>query len=164
MVIFLIGFMGSGKSFTGRVLAEELNYDFVDMDSAIESLEGRSIKEIFEKEGEEYFRKLEQKSIQGLQLDKNVVVATGGGAPCFYDNIEAMNKKGLTVFLNPPTNVIVDRLINEKDKRPLLNKVKDKADLTQFVNEQLAKRLPFYKRAALEISDNNVQSIIRNIL
>jgi len=97
MLIFLIGFMGSGKSFIGRNLAPILDFEYIDMDKYIEEKEALSITEIFEQKGEVYFREQEHLFIKNIDTTKNYVISTGGGVPCFYNNMDLMNEKGLTI-------------------------------------------------------------------
>ncbi|HOR39786.1 MAG TPA: shikimate kinase, partial [Paludibacteraceae bacterium] len=96
--IFLIGYMGAGKTTIGEQLAERLGYKFLDMDHVIEEKMQQSVSQIFSEKGEEEFRRLERECLEEISTEQNVVVATGGGAPCFYDNMERMNAYGLTVY------------------------------------------------------------------
>ena len=143
MLIFLLGFMGSGKSFTGKRLAEKFGIDFVDLDEYIETKEGQTIREIFEEHGEAYFRKKEKQYLQELGERKMTIVATGGGAPCFFDNMEWMNNHGVTVYLETPAPVLAKRLEQEMEKRPLLKKL-TRIELQDFIDKKLVERNPFY--------------------
>ena len=100
MIIFLLGFMGAGKTTIGRDLANSMNFKFIDLDEYIEKKENSTVFDIFNKKGEKHFRQLEHYSLKELILLNNIVIATGGGTPCFFDNISIMNKYGLTIYIN----------------------------------------------------------------
>ena len=138
--------MGSGKSYTGKQLAERLNYDFQDLDDAIEAKAGKTIREIFADEGEAHFRQLERQCLWELGEQTKLVVATGGGAPCFFDNMELMNAAGLTIFLDTPVETLVQRLKPEIAHRPLLAGKSD-TELQAFIDQKLSERRPFYEQA-----------------
>jgi len=138
--------MGSGKSYTGKRLAERLNFDFQDLDDAIEAKAGKTIRAIFAEEGEAHFRQLERQCLQELGEQPTLVVATGGGAPCFFDNMEVMNTAGLTIFLDIPVDILAQRLKPEIAHRPLLAS-KSEAELQAFITQKLAERRPFYEQA-----------------
>jgi shikimate kinase len=144
--VFVIGFMGSGKSTFGKKLATKLGYGFIDLDEEVVKLAGKSISEIIEQEGEEKFRQLENTALKGLDIS-NKVISTGGGTPCFYDNIEWMKEHGLVVYLNVPEGVIYSRLkTTDLTQRPLLKGLDDDG-LKQFIHTKLEERLPYYYRA-----------------
>lgn len=143
--IILVGFMGSGKTTFGRNLAEKLNYQFIDTDKEIETLVGMSIPTIFEKKGEAYFRQLEREFIKQLKV-QNVVIATGGGLPCFYDNMNYLNKIGVTVYLKYSVEELFERLKNETISRPLL-KEKSDTELFEFIEGLLKSRESYYLKA-----------------
>jgi len=151
MRIFLIGFMGSGKSTLGKKLSELVKAPFIDLDSAIESAEGKSISEIFKDRGEEYFRKTETETLHETARSRNVVIATGGGTPCFHNNMEWMNEKGVTVYLKAEPGELYHRLLKERQTRPLLAHLGDVA-LFDFIVSSLAHREPYYVQAAIKIS------------
>ena len=144
--IFLVGFMGSGKSTVGRNLAEKINWDFVDLDEVIEKREGLTISQIFEEKGEEYFRNKEALYLRELSQKEKVVVATGGGAPCFSDNMSWMNEHGLTIYLKADAELLLERLKAETISRPLL-KGKSEAELRYFIKAKMQDREPFYSQA-----------------
>lgn len=156
MRIFLIGFMGSGKTTIGEQLAIRLNYKFIDMDDYIVENEVRSINDIFEKDGEDVFRKIEQRAVHNLCKIDNVVIGSGGGAPCFFDNMDQMNKYGETFYLKMDTNGLVGRLYNATNERPLV-KGKSKTELKEFIDEILIKREPFYSKAKYTIQAENMR-------
>lgn len=151
MKYFIVGYMASGKTTFGRELAKEKGLPFVDLDESIESREGRSITEVFATDGEKYFRKKEREILHEIceGMDE-FVLATGGGTPCFFDNMDYMNQAGTTVFLNTSPLVIVERLKRQRDNRPVLAKYSDN-ELEFFVREHLESRLPFYLKAQKQV-------------
>ena len=146
MRIFLVGFMGSGKTTMGRKLAGYLGYRFVDLDKILEDEAGMSIAEFFKRNGETAFREFEKGVLQSSSFNDNTVIATGGGAPCFFDNMEWMNKNGTTVYLMVPPKGLVDRLKNSTD-RPLIKGLNEE-EMLKFIAGKLEEREPFYKQAA----------------
>ncbi|MBV5312313.1 MAG: shikimate kinase [Prolixibacteraceae bacterium] len=146
MRIFLIGFMGCGKSTMGRALAASLNLTFIDLDTFLEERYFRTIPQIFAEEGEDNFRRKERKVLEEVASFDNVIVATGGGAPCFFDNMDLMNRSGFCVFLDVEIDSLVGRLIHAKTERPLI-KGKSPEELRHFIGELMQKRRPFYEKA-----------------
>jgi len=159
VLIFLVGFMGCGKSYVGRNLAPLLGFDYVDIDKYIEEKEGLTVKEIFEQKGEDYFRLAEKDFIQQLDAGQNLVVSTGGGAPCFFDNMEVMNEKGLTIYLNRNKEKVIWRLLKGQYKRPLIANL-NQDELERFYDERLESRKPFYEKAKLHVGDATVEEIV----
>jgi len=158
MVIFLIGFMGCGKSTMGCSVAKRLDYGFIDMDHDIEERTGMSVAEIFERHGEAFFREQEQAAIERYTEMSNTVVATGGGAPCTGDNMERLNRAGITVYLKMSPEKIAVRLSSlGRDKRPLL-RGKNDAEILAYIRERLPQREPFYTQAALVINAEGVNN------
>ncbi len=143
--------MGSGKSTLGRRLSNHLDLQFVDMDNYIEMRNHKTIPQIFAEEGEAEFRNKERKALEELSEFTNIVIATGGGAPCFFDNIDVMNKSGATIYINIHPSILAERLIKSKTERPLI-KGKSKEELVTFIDETLKKRNHFYKQAKFEIT------------
>jgi shikimate kinase len=142
--IFLIGFMGSGKTSLGKLLARKLNFDFLDTDMQIEEQENCSIQEIFNSNGETYFRDLEHQLLNNISQTKNATVfSTGGGMPIFNDNISVMKENGIVVFLNVPVGMLYFRLKNDV-KRPLLA---EKENLFSYIETTLNERMPIYSQA-----------------
>jgi shikimate kinase len=146
MRIFLIGFMGCGKSTMGRALSASLNLMFIDLDTFLEERYFRSIPQIFAEEGEESFRRKERKVLEEVAAFDNVIVATGGGAPCFFDNMELMNNSGFCIFLDVEIDSLVTRLLRAKTERPLI-KGKSPDELRLFIEGLMQKRRPFYEKA-----------------
>ncbi len=155
MRIYLIGYMGCGKSTLGRKLSEHLGLQFVDMDHYIEERNCKTIPQIFSEEGEAEFRKKERKALEELSEFTDIVIATGGGAPCFFDNIELMNKTGKTIYLNIDPKILADRLLKSKTERPLI-KGKSRDELVAFIDDTLKKRNEFYLQAAYQITEPDV--------
>jgi len=146
MRIFLIGFMGSGKSTMGRALASELKLDFIDLDSFLEEKYYKTIPQIFAEEGEDGFRRKERNVLEEVSAFDNIIVATGGGAPCFFDNMDLMNNSGFCIFLDVDKESLINRLIHAKIDRPLI-KGKTLEELEGFIEGMMEKRRPFYEKA-----------------
>lgn len=146
MRIYLIGYMGCGKSTLGRKLAAALQLSFIDLDTFLEEKYFRTIPQIFAEEGEAGFRLKEQKVLHEVAAFDNIIVATGGGAPCFFDNMEVMNNSGFCIFLDIETQSLVNRLIHAKTERPII-KGKSPEELCDFIEEMMKKRRPFYEKA-----------------
>jgi shikimate kinase len=147
--------MGSGKTTLGRRLAKKMNYEFIDMDAMISRTSGMTIPGIFEEHGESLFRKWEHDILEEIVRKSEVVVATGGGAPCHSDNLKLMNTHGLTIYLQLPPEVIRDRLINSKTERPLI-RGKNREELLEFIRKLLRERESFYLQSRLRISGVNL--------
>ena len=145
--IFLIGYMGAGKTTLGTLLAEELGVDFVDLDLFIEARYQKTIGQIFEEDGEDGFRKIESAVLKEVGTFEGIVISVGGGTPCFYDNMEFMNEAGRTIYLKTSSKVLADRLNTCKSKRPLI-KDKSEEELLDFVAQSLKTREPFYLKSA----------------
>ena len=154
MRIYLVGYMGCGKSTIGRKVAELLGISFVDLDKYIEERYFKSVPAIFAEEGESGFREKERIALHEVSQFENVVIGTGGGAPCFFDNMEVMNNHGVTVYIAPDTEVLATRLLKSKTERPLIAG-KSLETLISFIDEALVKRAPFYEKAKIIIRDEN---------
>lgn len=162
MRIFLVGFMGSGKTYTGRQLARLLGLPFLDLDEWITERMQLSIGEIFASYGEEHFREVEAQILRELNHLPQVVVACGGGTPCYHDNMEWMNKNGQTVFLDPSESILQTRLEKENSKRPLLQTGES---IQQIIRHKMATRRKYYEKAALHLQlDNSSTDAARLIL
>ncbi len=152
MRIYLVGFMGSGKSTAGKRLARYAGLQFVDLDKYIEERYCRSVALIFSLEGEEVFRLKERKALEEVSEFNDVVVATGGGTPCFFDNMDLMNRTGFTLFFDPDARSLTARLSVSKTVRPLIQG-KSPQELARYVAETLEKRRPYYVKAQFRIGD-----------
>ena len=148
MHIFLIGFMGSGKSYLGRRLAGAMERPFIDLDEQIETGVGKSITEIFSDEGEQAFRKLEAEYLRKCKTIPPAIIACGGGTPVYNDNMDWMNRTGMTIFLDVSLDILVARLRPETAHRPLLAQQKD---LRQFLKNKLEERRPIYEKAQIRM-------------
>ena len=160
--IFLIGYMGSGKTTVGQLLATQLGYSFIDMDNHIEGKLFKSVSQIFAELGEDQFRLLEKQCLHEVAEFDQVVISTGGGVPCFFDNMKYMNKQGVTVYLKLSSADLAERLEqSHANKRPLLANRKGE-ELLHFISEELVKREPFYSQAAFSVS-GEIESTVSQI-
>jgi shikimate kinase len=152
--VYLIGFMGAGKTHTGRRLARLLEVPFIDLDQWIEEAAGRPITEIFAREGETGFREREREALHRTAGYDDAVVATGGGLPCFFDNLHWMNQHGLTIYLQVPPLILRQRLLRGLAHRPLLTG-KDEQELQSYILDKLQERSPYYQQAEViyQVSD-----------
>jgi shikimate kinase len=164
MIVYLIGFMGSGKTWMGRRVASLAAVPWLDLDQIIEEKEGRTISDIFKTDGESYFRARERFWLEKVTADleaaspastvqktqPTAIVSTGGGAPCFEDNMDWMNRHGITIWLNPPIETLIDRLERENQHRPVLEGRRGEA-LRELVTARLQQRDPYYRQAAIVI-------------
>ena len=144
--IIIIGYMGSGKTTVGHALSQELGLPFYDLDWYIETRMHRTVKQIFDEKGEEGFRKIEHNLLHEVAEFEDVIISCGGGTPCFFDNIDYINRQGETVYLKCTTDVLYKHLKMGKTVRPLLlNKTPD--EVKTFIEAQLKQREPFYAKA-----------------
>lgn len=157
--IFLIGYMGSGKTTLGNALAQLCKCDFVDIDIFIESRFRKSVKTIFKEIGEDGFRRIEQSVLREVGEFQNVIIASGGGTPCFYDNMEYMNKTGITVYLETSVDCIFKRLTipAAKAKRPLVAE-KSEEELREFISTALAARHDIYNSSQLIFNSEKLET------
>ena len=166
MKIFLIGFMGSGKTHWGRLLSQKLGIPFFDLDEQVTEHAGKSIVRIFAEEGEEHFR-LKEKEVLHIITESHdgFVMACGGGTPCYFNNIEYMNDSGTSVWINTPLEILFTRLIKEKDKRPLIKSLSD-AQLENFINKKFSDRKIYYDQADITIDEEplRLEYLIEKIL
>lgn len=149
--IYLIGMMGVGKTTLGKQLAKQLHYSFIDLDKQIEKNAALSTTEIFEQYGEEHFRKLEQEALHQTSQRNHIVISTGGGTPCYYNNIEWMNAHGKTIYLNANVAFIYSRVLPNVTKRPLLAGQTHNEILTTLTH-LLTLRQPYYQQAQVSVA------------
>ena len=154
-LIYLIGFMGCGKTTLGKKVANQLKYDFIDLDQLIEKRAYLTINEIFTKKGEEFFRVLEKQLLIELSLSENTVVAVGGGTPCYFTNMEIMNQTGETFYFQRPVKELFNRIVNARDNRPLV-KDKSEEELLIYIEDLLNKREAFYLISKFTIPRNKL--------
>ena len=147
--IVLLGYMGSGKSTIAKLLSKKLHIMNVDLDNYIEKKENKSISNIFQISGELFFRRIENKYLRDLLDSHNYkIISIGGGTPCYSDNIELIIKSKCIIFyLRANVDTLADRLFNEKDKRPLISRIKSKKDLKTFISKHLFERNQFYLKS-----------------
>jgi shikimate kinase len=154
MKIFFIGFMGCGKTHWGKAVAEKLRLPFFDLDEEIVKSEGKSINELFANEGEEYFRMAERDTLHKItETNRSFVMATGGGTPCFFNNIDYLNRHGLSVWINCSTECLFGRLVKEKETRPLIRSLSDQ-QLQSYIQKKYFDRKIFYQKARLVLQED----------
>lgn len=166
--IFLIGYMGAGKTTVGRKLAKELDLSFIDLDLYIEGRYHRSIRQLFTERGEEGFRDIERRLLHEVAAFEDVLVSTGGGTPCFFDNMAFMNEAGTTIYLKVSVDELANRLEVCKQTRPVLQN-RSGEELKSFVQESLDSRRPFYDQAKVifdaeqMMTEADIQTITDNL-
>jgi shikimate kinase len=166
--IYIIGFMGSGKTTAGKKLAAVLGWPFIDLDKKIEEKAGKSIPELFSEDGEEYFRGIESETLKSFENCSDAVIASGGGTPCYADNMDYMLATGLTVYLKLTPSQLCSRLSESGGERPLIKNL-GKAELLAFIEEKLYYRERWYNRAEINIEGfdidvKNLSSVIKAAL
>ena len=154
--IYLIGYMGAGKTTLGKAFAQAMGLTFVDLDWYIEERYHQTIRQLFDAYGEQGFREMERKVLHEASEFENVVISAGGGTPCFFDNMEFMNQTGQTVFLKASDDVLFQRLKVARRQRPLLANKTDE-ELKEFIHEGLAHRDPFYSKATYVLSGDQLE-------
>lgn len=159
--IYLVGYMGSGKSSAMKLIANKLSWQAYDVDRLFEERYKISVQDFFHKYDEDAFRKLESQILKETVKYENAVIATGGGTPCFFDNMDWINENGLSVFLKVSAKTAVNRLINSKKKRPLIEG-KNEAELLEYVENHYNTRIPFYKKAHITVKGESLD--IKEIL
>lgn len=145
--------MGSGKSYWGKVWSEQSNIPYYDLDQEIERIEGISINSIFEQKGEPYFREKERIVLQSMAALNNGIIACGGGAPCYENNLELMNRMGTSIYLSASPDYLWQNILKDPGHRPLINHLNE-AELLFFIEKKLAERISFYSKANFIISVN----------
>jgi Shikimate kinase len=146
--IFLIGYMGAGKTTVGHELAKQMGLTFIDLDLYIETRYHKTIRELFEEKGEAGFREIERKTLHEVADIEDVLISTGGGAPCFFDNIDFMVSTGTTVYLKVSADELAARLEPCKQSRPIIKDLSGD-ELKLFIEKNLEKREPFYSKASI---------------
>lgn len=163
--VFLNGFMGSGKSHWGRIWAEVSGLDFYDLDTEIETAEGLTVADIFEKKGESFFREKEKEMLRSFAGKDNFILSCGGGTPSLNDNMHWMNGQGITVYLQATPSFILEKVSGEINKRPLLKQA-NPAELLFFIEQKLKEREPFYAAAKMilpveELNEMTIDDILK---
>ena len=164
MKLVLIGFMGVGKTSVGKKLAKKLDFKFIDTDYEIEKLENKTISQIFEDYGEEYFRSLETKVLKNSLKEKNIIISTGGGIITNKENYEILKNEKNVIFLDASVETIISHLYNEINKRPLL---KNSKNLSDKIEELLSIRYEKYKEVSdilIKVDNKNIDEVISQIL
>lgn len=150
--------MGSGKNLISKELSVLNNFKIFDLDTEISKQNNRSITEIFKEKGEIFFRKTEKEVLEKiLSSEKNIILSLGGGTPCYYNNIDSINEKTISVFLKTNVKTLAQRLSSEKDKRPLIQNISNE-DLPEFIAKHLFERNPFYNQAKITINTDNLSA------
>jgi shikimate kinase len=163
MRVFLIGFMASGKSSVGKKLAKKIKLPFVDLDNYIEEQYNTTISLLIPDKGIDKFREIEKQALETLiNKNKNILISTGGGTPCYFDNMKLMNDSGLTIYLEVDITTLVYRLMNAKQNRPLIVS-KSRENLSFYVKGLLNKRLRYYKQAKYIINGNVCKNILSEL-
>ncbi len=153
--IFLVGYMGVGKTTIGRLLAKEMDLEFIDLDKVIESKYYKTISELFAEKGEEEFRKIEQCYLREVSQFENVVISTGGGTPCFFDNMDLMNRMGKTIYIKASVEELALRIKRSKNIRPIL-KNQSPENLENFIENHLDERIEFYQKASIIVDTQKI--------
>jgi len=154
--IFLIGFMGCGKTHWGKLLSHRLHIPFFDLDEKVKEKEGKSINDIFAQNGEEYFRLAEKETLYMLtESHDDFVMACGGGTPCYFNNIDYMKKMGRVIWINCSTQSLYNRLVKERAKRPLIKNLTDE-QLKAYIIKKLAGRRIYYQQASVILNEDDL--------
>ncbi|MGK0136773.1 MAG: shikimate kinase [Algoriphagus sp.] len=161
--IYMLGMPSSGKSTLGRKLAAELKYDFMDLDRKIEVSEGKKIQEIFRLEGEDFFRKVESDQLKKIPKDTSLVIALGGGTPCFYDNMDYIKEHGISIFLDVSPDKLEERMrTSRRNNRPMFKLEND--NLLETLTNTYNERIDIFKSASVVIEGDTDASTIMWIL
>lgn len=162
MRVFLIGFMGSGKSTVGRKLSSETGLPFIDLDKYIQTKEDRTIDDIFNEKGEDYFRETEHRLLKEIIKKDNIILSCGGGTPCFFNNMSLMNENGITIYLRMPVGALHSRLLNSQNDRPLVKKMYGD-ELRNYISVTLEEREKYYRMAhhTVEAINLEISSVVK---
>lgn len=158
----MIGFMGSGKSTVGSKLSSETGLPFIDLDKYIQTKEGRTIDDIFNEKGEDYFRETERRLLKEIIKKDNIILSCGGGTPCFFNNMSLMNENGITIYLRMPVAALHSRLLNSKYDRPLVKKMNGD-ELRNYISVTLEEREKYYRMAhhTVEAITLEISSVVK---
>lgn len=166
MIISLAGYMGSGKSHIAKLLSDKINFELIDLDKEIIAKNKFSIAEIFEKKGEIFFRKLERETLEEiLATRESIVLSLGGGTPVYYNNIDVINDRSESIYLQANVSTLVHRLEPNKAKRPLIANLEAEA-LPEFIAKHLFERTPYYAKCKYTVSTNErePEEVVANII
>ena len=155
--VFLVGYMGVGKTTIGKLLSKELDVEFIDLDKYIENRYRKTIQEIFAQKGEAKFRVIEREMLREVATFQDVLISTGGGTPCFFNNMDVMNQLGVTVFIKASVDQLMSRLLASKNVRPIIHN-KTPEELKEFVTKHLAEREVYYSKAKLTYPTEQLES------
>lgn len=169
MKVFLVGYMASGKTTIGKVLAKKMNFQFIDLDQYIESKEAMSVPDIFKLKGEIYFRKKELLYLKELiESDKKAIISLGGGTPCYGNNIELLlnSEDTITIYLKASLNELVKRLSKDKQSRPLIAHLTTEESLFEFIGKHLFERSNYYSQSSktINVDHKSTNEIVENII
>ena len=157
--------MGSGKTHWGKILSKQINLPYFDLDEVIAASEKKTVQQIFHDKGEEYFRVKEQEVLEALAEDHdNIIISTGGGTPCFFNNIDFMKQQGKVVWLNTAVDILLERLLKQKHSRPLIKNISD-AELKSFIIKKLQDRKMYYEQAHVMLHEESItlESLLKSI-
>ena len=155
MIISLLGYMGSGKSHVSKNLSKKLNFPLIDLDQRISEENLLSIPEIFQTKGEIFFRKEEKRVLENiLNEEKDIILSLGGGTPVYYDNMDLINEKSKSIFLRASVKTLTDRVLLQKNTRPLIAKLSDD-DVPEFIAKHLFERNPFYSKSHFTVDTDS---------
>ncbi len=159
-VVFLLGFMGAGKSTLGRPAARSLGWRFIDLDEEIETRFEKKISGIFEEKGEAHFRQIERKTLESLidSVKEATLLSCGGGTPCFGDTMEWMNQRGITCYLKPLTSILLGRLRQMRASRPMISHLTEE-ELGEFIETLLQKREPYYLQSQIILEGEQLNKV-----
>ncbi len=162
-MFFLIGMPASGKSTLARKVKSQYKWQAIDLDEEIEKILQKPILQIFAKEGEPFFRKIEAETLRKIPIRSQKIIATGGGTPCFHQNLDYMLGVGKVVFLDVPLSVLLERILSQKQQRPMFAQ-KTASQIQDFLEKLYQERLPFYKKAHFRITEcNEIEKIIEDV-
>ena len=158
--IFLLGYMGAGKTVIGRSLSKKLGFKFYDLDDYIEQIEGKKVSEIFNEKNEVYFRKIENKYLHELSLkNEKKIISTGGGTPCYKNNLKIIQNtsNSISIYLKANIETLVKRLFNSIDNRPVISHLEDKSELKEFITKHLFERSFYYEKSDVKIKTDDIE-------